>query len=179
MKRSYLFPTYFQKIGWIITLPVLAWMLIQIIFGVDWDFDLKMPAFISDNGVLGLGSENEDGTFLFTMAKTTFNATLFQVLLIVGVCFISFARRKDEDEYIGKIREQSLVWSMLVGYSIFILLTLFIYGLPYIYVILYDIDMFLLLFLCKFNYELWRLKRQVCKCKDEETKCQCDDCHCV
>jgi amino acid transporter len=179
MKKSYLFPTYFQKIGWIIMLPLLAYLLIQIVFGVDLDFDFKMPAFITDNGILGFGEQDQSGTITFTMAKTSFQATLFSVLMIVGCCFIAFAKKKDEDEYISKIREQSLVWSMLMGYTIFILLTLLVYGMPYIYVIMYDIDIFLLLFLCKFNYELWKLKRTVCKCKDEARDCKCNDCDCI
>ncbi|MDR3261868.1 MAG: hypothetical protein LBT78_08545 [Tannerella sp.] len=161
MKKSYLFPTCFQKIGWSITLPILAWALFQIIFQVDLNFDLKMFAFVEGNN---FGSSSVS---FFKMVNTSFFATFFQVLLIIGLCFVAFAKRRDEDEYISKIREQSLVWSMLVGSSVLVILTLLVYGDWYIYIILYDIDFVLLLFVCKFNYELRQLKRSVCQGKNE------------
>jgi amino acid transporter len=180
MRKSYLFPTYFQKIGWIITLPLLAWLLIQLIFKVDLDFDFKMPALITGEGFFKTEIK------YFAMTETMLISTVFPVLFIIGLSFIAFAKRKDEDEYIGKIREQSLVWSLIVGYCCYIFLTLFIYGLIYLYVKAFVIYIFLILFICKFNYELYRLKKALCKCEDEQANeeknvanCKCKDCDCV
>jgi hypothetical protein len=162
MKKTYLFPTYFQKIGWFITAPILAWLLCQIVFQIDLNVDLKMPAFVEGNSFWG-----STNVSFFKMVNTSFYATFFQVLLVIGLCFVAFAKHRDEDEYIGKIREQSLVWSMLVGSSVLVILTLLVYGDWYIYIVLYDIDFVLVLFVCKFNYELRRLKRSICQGKDE------------
>ncbi|MDR0789773.1 MAG: hypothetical protein LBO06_03145 [Bacteroidales bacterium] len=153
MRKSYLFPTYFQKIGWIIVLPLLAWLLVQFVFGIDLDFEFMMPAFITGEGLFKTGIK------YFAMAETTLISTGFPILFVIGLSFIAFAKRKDEDEYIGKIREQSLVWAMIVGYSFYIFLTLFIYGFMYLYVKPFMMPLFLILFICKFNYELHCLKK--------------------
>lgn len=165
MKKSYLFPTYFKKIGWIITLPLLLYILISIIFDLNWDFNFYMPAVYYDpNIVTSLFGNNKESGFL-AIAETSFFTTLFPIIIVIGLSFIAFSKNKNEDEYISKIREQSLVWSMIVGYFIFILFTLFIYGTPYISVVIYDIYIFLILFVCKFNFELYRLKKSL---KNEE-----------
>ncbi|MCK9163542.1 MAG: hypothetical protein WCR29_01740 [Bacteroidales bacterium] len=116
-----------------------------------------MPAIYYD---ASLFANNIESTF-FKMAETSFNTTLFPIIVVIALSFIAFSKNKNEDEYISKIREQSLVWSMIVGYFIFILLTLFLYGTVYITVVMYDIYIFLILFVCKFNFELYRLKKSL------------------
>lgn len=165
MKKSYLFPTYFKKIGWIITLPVLLYILISIIFDLNWDSNFYMPAIYYDGDIAtSLFGKSMDSGF-FKIAETSFDTTLLPIFIVIGLSFIAFSKNKNEDEYISKIREQSLVWSMIVGYFIFILFTLFLYGTVYISVVVYDIYIFLILFVCKFNFELYRLKKSL---KNEE-----------
>ena len=144
MKKSYLFPTYFKKIGWIITLALLLYILISIIFDLNWDFNFYMPAVYYDPNIVTFFERKE--TEFFTISETSFETTLLPIIIVIGLSFIAFSKNKNEDEYISKIREQSLVWSMIVGYFIFILFTLFIYGTPYIGVVVYDIYIFLILF---------------------------------
>lgn len=165
MKKSYLFPTYFKKIGWIITLSVLLYIIISIIFDVNWDFNFYMPAIYAEMDLSSLFGNTPKETEFFTIAKTSFETTLLPIIIVIGLSFIAFSKNKNEDEYISKIREQSLVWSMIVGYFIFILFTLFLYGTVYITVVVYDIYIFLILFVCKFNFELYRLKKSL---KNEE-----------
>jgi len=165
MKKSYLFPTYFKKIGWIITLSVLLYILISIIFDLEWDFNFYMPAIYYDGEISTSLFAKSNNSGFFKIAETSFLTTLFPIIIVIGLSFIAFSKNKNEDEYISKIREQSLVWSMIVGYFIFILFTLFIYGIPYIGVLVYDIYIFLILFVCKFNFELYRLKKSL---KNEE-----------
>lgn len=164
MKKSYLFPTYFKKIGWIIISPVLLYILISIIFGLKWDSNFNMPAIYYGGDIGSLFAKSNNSGF-FKIAETSFETTILPILIVIGLSFIAFSKNKNEDEYISKIREQSLVWSMIVGYFIFILFTLFLYGTAYISVVVYDIYIFLILFVCKFNFELYRLKKSL---KNEE-----------
>lgn len=159
MKKSYLFPTYFKKIGWVITLSNLILLLIN---GLIDNIELKFQMFAfygSDVSKLFVQDSGETG--FFHVVETSYFTTLFPILFILGLIFVAFSKHKNEDEYISKIREQSLVWSMIVGYLIFILLTLFLYGTVYIAVIMYDIYLFLILFIFKFNFELYRLKKSL------------------
>ncbi|MDR1006792.1 MAG: hypothetical protein LBL74_08035 [Bacteroidales bacterium] len=153
MKKTYLFPTCFQMIGWLITLPSLALVFLPDMLGIDLNFDFKMPALLY-GAVL-----NENAGGWFVMADTSFATTILPVLLIVGLCFIAFAKRRYEDEYVSKIREQSLVWSILTGCAVFVLLTLFVYGMSYLLVLYFITALFLIIFVCKFNYELYKLKK--------------------
>ena len=160
MKKSYLFPTYFKKIGWIIILPTLLFVLINIILQEKYlNFRFKALAIIDDSIRIGLP---EKDTF-FTIAETSFLSTLFPVLMIVGFVFIAFSKEKNEDEYISKIREQSLVWSVLVTCLILIFAILFIYGMAAFYVFWLDFLLFLLVFVIKFKIEIFRFRRSVKK----------------
>lgn len=162
MKKSYLFPTYFKKIGWIIVLSTLLFVLLDIILEKDLNFKFKALAIIDDSIRIGLPDKD---TF-FTIAETSFLTTLFPVLIIVGFVFIAFSKEKNEDEYISKIREQSLVWSVLVTCLILVIAIIFIYGTTAFYVFWLDFLLFFLVFVIKFRVEIFRFKRSIKR--DEE-----------
>ena len=42
------------------------------------------------------------------------------ILLIIGGILVAFSKTKDEDEYISKIRMESLIWATYVNYFILI-----------------------------------------------------------
>lgn len=145
MKKTYLLPTYFRKIGLVLTVLVL----LCYCFGLDCDYYTY--------GFFGYDTDLNAKWFCKT--QTSLVTTVYPVLLIIGLSFIAFSRNKVEDEYIVKIREQAFVWSMFVGYVFVILITLFIYGPMYIYLSLYDIYIFLVVFICRFNYQMYKFKK--------------------
>jgi len=159
MKKTYLFPTYFKKIGWIIVLANLLFILICYTIKQDLELEFKTIALVANSNNNFLGT---DLTF-FTIAKTNFMLTLFPVFMIVGFLFIAFSKEKDEDEYISKIREQSLVWSVLITSLILILSILFIYGWLALYIFWFDFLLFILVFVIKFRVEIFRFKRSIKK----------------
>ena len=121
MKKTFLFPTCFRKIGWIISIVTLLYFVIGVIFFADkFDFNFKMPAIVGLEKIYNLIPEKD----YFVLAKTSFMATLFPVLMIIGFVFIAFSRERNEDEYVSKIRERSLVWSVLAKCSFLLLLFL-------------------------------------------------------
>ena len=160
MKKTFLFPSYFKKIGWVISIITLLYVLIGRIFFVDdFDFEFIMPAAI--------GSSNEIFNLLprdfFVLNETTFMATLFPILIIIGFVFIAFSKERIEDEYVSKIRERALVWSVLVTCVVLILAILLIYGFDALYVFWIDFLFFLLLFVIKFRIDIFRFNRSTKK----------------
>ena len=163
MKKTFLFPSYFRKIGWIISITTLLYFLIGLIFfAAKYDFNFKMPAIVG-YGEIPFFSEE---TKYFVLAPTSFITTLFPVLMIIGFVFIAFSRERNEDEYVSKIRERALVWSVLLTCVVLILSILFIYGMTAFYIFWFDFLFFLLLFVIKFRIDIFRFNRSAKK--DEE-----------
>ena len=75
MKKSYLFPTYFKKIGWIVTLPVMLYMLIAKIFDLALDFTVYMPAIYAEKDLSSFFGNNPKENAFFTIAKTDRKST--------------------------------------------------------------------------------------------------------
>lgn len=146
MKKTYLLPTYFRKIGLVLTVLVL------LCYCFDLDCSYHTYSLFGD-------SSDIFNAKWFCKTKTSLVTTVYPVLLIIGLSFIAFSRNKVEDEYIVKIREQAFVWSMFVDYVFVILITLFIYGPMYISLSLYDIYIFLVVFICRFNYKMYKFKK--------------------
>lgn len=188
MKKSYLFPNYFKKIGYAIVIPFFLILILHQCKVPYLNFDFKTFGIITYKGVSitsetvnvdlthtlekGEGDNvNIQTTFepgentWFTSAITSFQATIVPIMLIIGLLLIAFSKEKIEDEMIVKIREQSLVWSVIVNFMILIFGILLIFGLPYLHFLSFQIFFVLILFIAKFNFELYRLKKAT---KDEE-----------
>jgi hypothetical protein len=185
MKKSYLFPNYFKKIGYAMVVPFALILILNTCNLPCLNFDFKTFGLLSYEGAsVTLTSEGVEFNFThsieqgegdnvsiqttvetgenawFTTASTDFQATIVPVILIIGLLFIAFSKEKIEDEMIVKIREQSLVWAVLVNFIILILGILLIYGLPYLHFLSLQIFLILILFIVKFNIELYRNLRR-------------------
>ncbi|MBV5281392.1 MAG: hypothetical protein JZU53_03045 [Paludibacter sp.] len=152
MTKNYLFPARFQKFGWFLLVPF-GLMFFLFAFGPDsikerW----PMPVFALVDEVLF----QKTSWFNFT-SNCVFDEVAF-IGLIVSLLLIAFSKEKDEDEFISQIRLNSLVWALLINYVILILAELFIYGMPFLNVLYFNLIMILVLFVIKFRIELYKLK---------------------
>lgn len=148
MKNSYLFPAYFKKIGWCM-FPFLLVFSIYVFFvkdGLGWD--VKMWAFLYDSKWFGFSIQDISDEISFTG-------------MTISLLFIAFAKRKDEDEYISRIRLESLIWAVIANYIILTATTWLVYGFPYFYVMLYNLFTVLILFIIKFQLALYKLKKSM------------------
>lgn len=157
MKKSYLFPNYFKKIGWAVSIPSIIYYILIICFD-NLDFKIKMFSIFPSDQVFKESS-------WFSITDTTFGLTFLPMLLMLSLVFIAFSREKIEDELISKIREKSLIWSVLVFMSLFIFCTLLLYGMLYYYFYIFNIYLLLILMIFKFNFEIYKLKKSL---KNEE-----------
>ena len=148
MKNSYLFPAYFKKIGWSMFPFMLAFSIyvLYIKNGLNWD--VSMWTFVSDSKWFGTSVQDISDEIAFTG-------------MTVSLLFIAFAKRKDEDEYISRIRLESLVWAVIANYAILTAATWLVYGFPYFNVMLYNMFTILILFIVKFQLALYKLKKSM------------------
>lgn len=151
MKTNYLFPSKFKTIGWFLFLPSVVLGLVTIIFDLDPNFmNFRVPAiFISEF------SGDKKG---FGMVDNNIWNELVGVLLIISSLLVAFSKEKLEDEYISKIRLESLVWAVYVNYGILLIAFLFIYDLSFFPVMILNLFTVLLFFIVRFNWQIAKLK---------------------
>lgn len=143
MKKNYLFPTTFRKIGWCLFVPFVIMGLICL-FNANDESWLKVSAF----SVIPWG-----------VIKNSLFDEISVIGLAISLLFIAFSREKDEDECIASIRSSSLIWATIAGYLLLIVCTMLIYDLPYLNFVFIDLFIILILFITKYNIELYKFRR--------------------
>lgn len=154
MKQKLLLPNKFKKIGWFILIPSVISGII-LMTSDHGTFEINTTVFaIYANEILGQ-------THYFSFVKTEIVSTLVGVLFIFGGLLVGFSREKNEDEYISNLRLNSLLWAVLVNYLLLLFMLLFIYGLGFLNVMVYNMFTVLVIFIAKFNYSLFRNSKSV------------------
>ena len=153
MKTKYLFPNRFKIIGWFLFIP-------GIILGILYLLYEPHPEFL-DSTVFAIA----ESLFKFSFIINNVYDEITALLIIIGAIFIAFSREKSEDEYISKIRLDSLVWATYVNYIIVILAIIFIYDFGFYWVILLNMFTILIFFIIRYNWALYKSRKQI---RDEE-----------
>ena len=68
---------------------------------------------------------------------------------------------KDEDEYIAQIRLESLLWATYINYGFLLFSILFVYGLGFYQIMVFNIFTLLVIFLVRFNFILYKSAKSV------------------
>jgi amino acid transporter len=162
MKTRFLFPHRCKAIGWIFFVPSAAMLLIFLLSEFDFQpsfFDAKvLSLFPSEFSLPGVG-EPAKFKWAGVVSDNIFNELMCIVCIVSGI-FIAFSREKNEDEFIGKLRLESLVWATYVSYAIQLFCVIFFYEMFYCYALMVNIFTLLLVFIVRFNLVLFKLKRQ-------------------
>ena len=151
MKANFLFSNKFKKIGWFILIPSAIIGLITLIYGYDPSFlDFNMPAIFIDD----FFTDKKP----FRMVKNNILNEIFGILVIISSLFVAFSKEKVEDEYISKIRLESLVWAVYINYGILLFSFLFIFDFSFLWVMIFNMFTVLLFFIIRFNWQISRFK---------------------
>ncbi|TBM98503.1 hypothetical protein EYD45_16260 [Hyunsoonleella flava] len=147
MKTNYLLPNKYKIPGWILLMSGLITGLIQMIYGVEPEiFEIKVPQILSSSGFF-----DDDKSFLSFKENNIFDE-IISVLIIIGGLLVGFTKEKEEDEFIYKLRKDSLVWAIILNYSILLFSVMFIYDMPFLNVMIYNMFTPLLFFIIRFNF---------------------------
>lgn len=146
MNTLQLFPNRYKNIGWFIFIPSLILGLISL-SGV-MNPQLSLPVFYNsgffDNGQQG---------FLKT-AEIDLFPNLFGFLIIIGGILVGFSKEKIEDEYISSLRLNSVFWSLIISYSIVLILFITVFGSLFFTFMILIMFLPLVLYVFRFNYLL-------------------------
>ncbi len=152
MKTNYLFLHAWKKPGW-------ALFILGILFGIYYLFVQSEPPFFNVRlFALANGPFMNPYTF-FTVVNTNALDEIIAVLLLVGGILIAFSKEKKEDEFIAKIRLESLVWATYVNYAILLIAVLFFFDLAFLWVLVFNIFTLLFFFIIRFNWLLYKSKK--------------------
>ncbi|MEO6820087.1 MAG: hypothetical protein ABI266_03810 [Ginsengibacter sp.] len=148
MINKMLLPNRYKIIGWIIFIPT---AILGLFLSVT-DFDglsLNAKVFALIN------SEFFGKRQFFTFITTDITGTIVGILFILGALLIGFSKEKNEDEFIAKLRQSSMLWAILINYILLIFCLVFIYGSAFYSVMLYNMFTVLVIFIFRFNYVLY------------------------
>ena len=157
MKANYLLPFRFKRIGIILCIMAIIaaiFWLIVFEFGHNSIIFEKLFVDITYNDIGGIKS------FYLSQMNSLLDECIAGVL-IIGLTFIAFAKERREDEYISELRLKSLVWATYVNYLILVVGLIFIYKIPFMYVLIFNMFTILLVFILRFYWELRKSKRLI------------------
>lgn len=152
MRANYLLPHGLKKIGWLFFVPSIILGVLTIVY--DWAPDLL------DVKVFGVFIEEIGGTkkYFGFISNNILNEILGVIVIISGL-IVAFSKENIEDEFISKIRLQSLVWATYWNYGILLLAFLFVYDISFLWVMIFNMYTVIIFFIIKFNWSLVNLKK--------------------
>lgn len=149
MKNQILLPNRMKKIGWWVLIP----SVIVGLYVVLTDYSLQLPkikvfALVSDQM---LGKRH-----FFSVVETDPALTVLGVFFIIGALMVAFSKEKIEDEFIAELRLSSMLWAVLVSYLLLLVAFLFVYGMVFLDVMVFNMFTVLFIFITRFNYLLYK-----------------------
>jgi hypothetical protein len=152
MKNEFYFPNKCKRIGVVFFLAALTtWILI--LAGVLEESLFKAPVLaIYENNFMG-------GKGFFHIIQNEIFDELIGVLALIGLIFIGFSKEKQEDEFVQKIRLNSLKWAVFVNYGLLLFAMLFVYGMVFLDIMLYNMFTVLIIYIIRFNYLMYKFNR--------------------
>ena len=155
MKSRLLFSHKYKPLGWVLFLAGLIFGVFLMINDFDYfNLEIKVFPLIGESGVFSVNRSLE-------WSINNISDELAAIFIIIGGILVSFSKTKDEDEYIGKIRMESLIWATYVNYGILILAILFVFDMSFFSVLIYNMFTVLLFFMLRFHYVLYKSKRSI------------------
>lgn len=152
MNINYLFPHKLKKMGWLVLLPSLIFGVIILITSYEPDIlKLQVPAIFIDEF---MGEKR-----FFGFIENNVLDEILGVLIICSSILVAFSKEIQEDEFIAKIRLDSLVWATYLNYGILLFAFLFIFDMSFLWVMVFNMFTILLFFIIRFHWKIYNLKR--------------------
>ncbi|KAA5546686.1 hypothetical protein [Adhaeribacter rhizoryzae] len=149
MKTSFLFPNSFKKVGWVLLVPGTILGLLVLFQGYEIAF-LNAKVFTLFKETQFLNSQNPGGH----LVNNNLTNELASVIFMVGAILVGFSKEKQEDEYISKIRLESLVWATYLNYGFLLIGLLFVYDTQFLTFMALNMFTLLIFFIIRFHLVL-------------------------
>lgn len=148
MRSKILLPHRFQKIGWLLFVPFSVLLLLTSYAEFEFGW-LTIPVLESES------------TLSQIFDKKNFTLELELIGVFISLFFIAFSKEKEEDEFIQKLRLDSLLVAFYTYTFILIIGTLVFYGLVYFEFMGYNMFTIQLIFIGRFRWVLHSQKKSL------------------
>jgi hypothetical protein len=149
MLKQILLPNQFKLIGWILLVPSAFFGFFLMLSDLESTLKINSKVFALYNDEI-MGSQRHTG-----IISTDITNTLVGVFFILGAMMVGFSKEKKEDEYVANLRLSSLMWAVWVNYVLLLLSFIFIYGMGFFHVMIYNMFTVLIIFIGRFNIKLF------------------------
>ena len=152
MKTNYLLPNKYKTLGWILFIGGII-LGFTIVFS-DFEYEPISAKVISifNEPFIDDPFDDKDTFKLFKIIETGISSEIASIAIIIGGLIIGFSKEKIEDEFIYKLRKDSLVWAIIFNYFVLVSTIVFIYDLTFFHVLVYNMFTPLLFFIIRFNF---------------------------
>jgi len=147
MKINYLLPNKYKTLGWI--LFVLGIITGIFLFFSDYESNILTINVLTIYNEAFLFSEQSG---FFKIIENSILDELAALAIIIGGLLVGFTKEKVEDEFIYKLRKDSLVWAIIFNYAVLIFTILFIYNFTFFDVLVFNMFTPLVFFIFRFNF---------------------------
>jgi hypothetical protein len=146
MKTNYLLPNKYKPIGWVL-------FIIGLIGGI-FIYISEYESDLLTINVLSIYSEsffgNDKG--FFQIIENSILDELIALAIIIGGLLVGFSKEKVEDEFIYKLRKDSLVWAIIFNYAVLAFTIIFVYDMTFFDVLVFNMFTPLIFFVFRFNF---------------------------
>lgn len=147
MGSNYLISHKFKPVGWVLFVAgILAGLYLMF---TDYEVEILNVKVLALYGGDGIFSSNEG---FFKIIENGIFDELTALSIIIGGLLVGFSREKIEDEFIYKLRKDSLVWALLFNYLVLVLAIVFIYDFTFFDVLVINMFTPLIFFILRFNF---------------------------
>ncbi|MFL1011531.1 hypothetical protein [Flavisericum labens] len=153
MKTNYLLPNNYKKLGWLLFIGGIISGLITYFIGLKTE-PLKIKVLSIFNNFAFGPKEMQ----YFKFIETGFMFELILLSIIFGGLIVGLSKEKVEDEFIYKLRKDSLVWAIVFNYAVLTFLIFFIYNYTFVHVLVLNMFTPLLFFIIRFNFLKLKLR---------------------
>lgn len=153
MKSNYLLSNKYKIPGCII---LIAGLILGVLLSFsDFESDVletKVLAIFGGGDTIISNSSIADKGEYFRIITNSILDEIVALMIIIGGLFVGFSKEKVEDEFIYKLRKDSLVWAIIINYLILIFTVIFVYNFSFFNILVYNMFTPLLFFIIRFNF---------------------------
>lgn len=157
MKKTYLLPPYFKIIGLSMLLPT-------ILYGL-YVFYWSMMGNMLDNIFRSMNDDPyPDGIATYVALVKSGWPWLYQIIIFaftLSFAFMAFSREKVEDEYIWKIRMNSLVSALIIDCILICVAIFTLFGMNFVTFMAFNFYVIVAIYLVIFRIAIYRAKKNI------------------
>jgi len=164
MRTNYLLPHRFKHVGWVMMALSAGFLVWAYLLPNGFDsmkfLDCKVFSLFPKTIGLALNSTLHATKLpLWEVTTSNIGDEVAMICVIIAALFVGFSKEKEEDEYVAKIRLESLLWATYINYGLLLLAIVFVYEFRFLDVLIGNLFTLLVVFLVRFNFILFKQRR--------------------